>query len=40
MDQVLNLLEPEYVEGWYSVTDFVSTSNDQITADFTKKFTR
>ena len=39
MDQVLNLLEPEYVEGWYSVTDFVSTSNDQITADFTKKFT-
>lgn len=39
MDQVLNLLEPEYVEGWYSVTDFVSTSDEAVTAEFTKKFT-
>lgn len=38
MDQVLNLLEPEYVEGWYSVTDFVSTNNDETVTEFVKNF--
>lgn len=38
MDQVLNLLEPEYVEGWYAVTDFVSTNDDEIVANFVKNF--
>lgn len=38
MDQVLNLLEPEYVEGWYSVTDFVSTNDDETVSAFVKAF--
>ena len=38
MDQVLNLLEPEYVEGWYSVTDFVSTNEDETVLAFVKAF--
>ena len=28
MDQVRDLCEPEWVEGWYSVTDFVGNSDD------------
>ncbi|WHH58007.1 ABC transporter substrate-binding protein [Petroclostridium sp. X23] len=38
MDQVLNLMEPEYIEGWYSVTDFVSTNNSPIVIEFVKNF--
>jgi branched-chain amino acid transport system substrate-binding protein len=38
MDQVLNLLEPEYVEGWYSVTDFVVASNNPVITTFVNNF--
>lgn len=38
MDQVLNLLEPEYVEGWYAVTDFVATNDDPDVKSFVEKF--
>ncbi len=38
MDQVLNLVEPEYVENWYSVTDFVSSNSRQEVVDFVKNF--
>ncbi|MFT3984966.1 MAG: ABC transporter substrate-binding protein [Lachnospiraceae bacterium] len=38
MDQVLNLLEPEYVEGWYAVTDFVSTNEDEVVKKFVENF--
>ena len=38
MDQVLNLLEPEYVEGWYAVTDFVSTNDDDTVKQFVEDF--
>jgi branched-chain amino acid transport system substrate-binding protein len=38
MDQVLDLLEPEYVEGWYSVTDFVTSSNNQAIITFVQNF--
>ncbi len=39
MDQVLNLLEPEYVEGWYAVTDFISTNEDALVKEFVDNFT-
>lgn len=38
MDQVLNLLEPEYVENWYAVTDFVSTNDDEVVKGFVDNF--
>lgn len=38
MSQVLGMVEPEYVEGWYGVTDFVSTSTDENVVEFIEKF--
>lgn len=38
MDQVLDLMEPEYVEGWYSVTDFVSTNDSETVSKFIESF--
>ena len=38
MSQVLGMVEPEYVEGWYGVTDFVSTSTDEEVVNFIEKF--
>lgn len=38
MDQVRNLCEPEWVEGWYSVTDFVGNSDDPTVTAFCEKY--
>ncbi len=38
MGQVLDLLEAEYVEGWYSVTDFVTTSSNKTITEFAENF--
>ncbi len=38
LDNVLNLCEAEWVDGWYSVTDFVSTSTEAVVVDFVKAF--
>lgn len=38
MQQVLDQMEPEYVEGWYSVTDFVPDNTDPVVSEFVKKF--
>lgn len=38
MDQVLDLMEPEYVENWYAVTDFVSTNDSETVAKFVENF--
>lgn len=39
MDQVLNLVEPEYVEGWYAVTDFASANTTPKIVKFVEDFT-
>jgi len=36
--QVLDLVEPEYVEGWYAVTDFISTNDSTEVAEFVKNY--
>ena len=38
MQQVLNQMEPEYCEGWYSVTDFVPANDDPIVKSFVERF--
>lgn len=38
MDQVRELCEPDWVEGWYSITDFVSNSEDKVVQDFCTKY--
>lgn len=38
MDQVRDLCEPEWVEGWYSVTDFVGNSDDPEVTAFCDKY--
>lgn len=38
MDQVRELCEPEWVEGWYSVTDFVSQTDDEAVTAFCEKY--
>lgn len=38
MQQVLDQMEPEYVEGWYSVTDFVPANSDPVVSAFVEKF--
>lgn len=38
MQQVLDQMEPEYVEGWYSVTDFVPANDDPIVQEFVTNF--
>lgn len=38
MEQVLSQMEPEYVEGWYSVTDFVPANDDPVVAKFVEDF--
>ncbi|MCI8274140.1 MAG: ABC transporter substrate-binding protein [Lachnospiraceae bacterium] len=38
MEQVLSQMEPEYVEGWYSVTDFVPANEDPVVSKFVEDF--
>lgn len=38
MDQVLGMVEADYVEGWYGVTDFVPTSTDEDVLAFIDAF--
>ncbi|MCI8464661.1 MAG: ABC transporter substrate-binding protein [Lachnospiraceae bacterium] len=38
MEQVLSQMEPEYVEGWYSVTDFVPANDDPVVSKFVESF--
>ena len=38
MDQVHDLCEPDWVEGWYSVTDFVGNSDDPEVTAFCDKY--
>lgn len=38
MDQVRELCEPEWVEGWYSVTDFVSQQDDATVKEFCERY--
>ena len=38
MDQVRDLCEPKWVEGWYSVTDFVGNSDDPEVTAFCDKY--
>lgn len=38
MQQVLDQMEPEYVEGWYSVTDFVPNNDDPVVQTFVEDF--
>ena len=38
MDQVRELCEPDWVEGWYSITDFVSNTDDAEVLDFCKRY--
>ncbi len=38
MEQVLDQMEPEYVEGWYSVTDFVPANDDPVVSGFVEAF--
>lgn len=38
MDQVRELCSPEWVEGWYSVTDFVSDTDDEQVLAFCEKY--
>lgn len=38
MDQVRELCEPEWVEGWYSITDFVSQTDDPEVTAFCEKY--
>lgn len=36
--QVLDLVEPEYVEGWYAVTDFISTNDSEAVKNFVENY--
>lgn len=38
MDQVRELCEPAWIEGWYAITDFVPTNPDPATQEFCKKY--
>ncbi|MDF1494756.1 ABC transporter substrate-binding protein [Caproiciproducens sp. CPB-2] len=38
MPQVIEMCKPEQIEGWYGVTDFVSTSTVDVTKTFVKNF--
>lgn len=38
LDNVLNLCEDSWVDGAYSVTDFISTSTDAVAVDFVKEY--
>ena len=38
MQQVLDQMEPEYVEGWYSATDFVPANDDPVVKTFVETF--
>ncbi len=38
LDNVLNLCEDNWVDGAYSVTDFISTSTDTVAVDFVKAY--
>ncbi len=38
LDNVLNLCEDSWVDGAYSVTDFISTSTDTVAVDFVKAY--
>jgi branched-chain amino acid transport system substrate-binding protein len=38
MDQVRELCEPEWIEGWYAVTDFINTNPDEKNQAFCKKY--
>lgn len=38
MQQVLDQMEPEYVEGWYSATDFVPANDDPVVKTFVEAF--
>lgn len=38
MPQVIEMCKPEQIEGWYGVTDFVSTSTVDVTKTFIKNF--
>ncbi len=38
MSQVLGMVEADYVEGWYGVTDFVSTSTQENVVEFIDAF--
>ncbi|MCI8549775.1 MAG: amino acid ABC transporter substrate-binding protein [Lachnospiraceae bacterium] len=38
LDNVLNLCEDSWVDGAYSVTDFISTSTDAVAVDFVKAY--
>ncbi len=39
MQQVIDMCEAEWIEGWYGVTDYVSTSDEETLVDFKKRFT-
>ena len=38
MDQVLGMVEADYVEGWYGVTDFIASSTDEEVQKFVDAF--
>lgn len=38
MQQVIDMCEAEYIEGWYGVTDYINTSTDENVQDFDKRF--
>lgn len=38
MQQVIDMVQKEHIEGWFSVSDFVSTSTDKKVTDFIGKF--
>lgn len=38
MDQVRELCEPEWIEGWYSITDFVANTDDPTVTAFCEKY--
>lgn len=40
MQQVLDQMEPEYAEGWYSVTDFIPANDDPVVSAFVAKFNK
>ena len=39
MDQVKDLCGPDWIEGWYSITDFVSNQDDETVKAFCEKYT-
>ncbi len=38
MNQVIDICEPEYIEGWYGITDYVSSSDDPAVQEFKNAF--